>query len=612
MDKYEVLKDVFGHDSFREGQEEIIDALCSGRDVACIMPTGAGKSMCYQIPALMSRGVTIVISPLVSLMHDQVMSLVQSGVAAAYINSMLSVNQTRLAISRMREGRYKIIYAAPERLESESFLSACHELEISMVAVDEAHCVSHWGKDFRPSYRRIADFIKSLPSRPTVGAFTATATQKVRDDIVGLLALNAPLFVTTGFDRPNLNFSVLKPDDKDETLLRLINDRRDQSGIVYCSTRKNVENVCDFLNAEGVSAVRYHAGLSDVERRENQENFVYDRASVVVATNAFGMGIDKSNVSYVIHYNMPMSLEGYYQEAGRAGRDGSEADCILLYSPSDVRTARFLIENSEVNEELSEDERAALYEGDQLRLKMMTFYCTTGDCLRHFMLDYFGEKSPMHCGKCSNCSQAAQTDVTNDAKSVLFAVRGAENRSGRCFGIRMISNILRGVSDDRIERYGFDKLSEFGSMNSSSEKRIRSLMSELIAAGYLEQTADEYPVLRLTASSNDILESKTRFTTMEIDYRKRVSPKTAKTAYQSATNVDPALFNRLKELRKQLAKSISVPAYVIFTDAVLTNIAAQAPQTRQEFSKIKGVGVKRSEKYADIFIKEIKAYKSGT
>lgn len=402
-EKLSVLKEYFGHDSFREGQDRITDSLLGGRDVLGIMPTGAGKSICYQVPALMFDGITIVVSPLISLMKDQVSALVQSGVAAAYINSSLTHAQYLKVLQNTESGKYKIIYVAPERLCAPAFLEICHNLNISMVAVDEAHCVSQWGQDFRPSYLKIPDFIDALNSRPVVGAFTATATGAVRDDIKTLLRLVSPLVVTTGFDRPNLFFSVMQPKNKSIELMKLIKERKNESGIVYCSTRKAVEEVCELLQKNGFAATRYHAGLDENERRRNQDDFVYDRAAIMVATNAFGMGIDKSNVSFVVHYNMPKNMESYYQEARRAGRDGRNAGCILLYSSKDVRTNQFLINNSEPNPDLTEDEQEEVRRRDRERLKQITFYCTTHKCLRKFILEYFGDKGSERCEKCSNC-----------------------------------------------------------------------------------------------------------------------------------------------------------------------------------------------------------------
>ena len=404
MTKQDVLKQYFGYDTFRGGQEEIIDALLAGRDVLAVMPTGAGKSVCYQVPALLLPGITLVVSPLVSLMRDQVTQLVQMGVPAAYLNSSLTYRQYLLALDRAREGRYKIIYVAPERLDTEGFQSFVRSAQISMVAVDEAHCISQWGQDFRPAYLNIPDFVDRLPQRPVVGAFTATATSEVREDIQRLLELEAPLSITTGFDRDNLYLEVCRPSVKRVELLARVRERPGECGIVYCSTRKNVEEVCQFLQSSGISATRYHAGLEPEERQQNQEDFLFDRVQVMVATNAFGMGIDKSDVRFVIHYNMPLDLESYYQEAGRAGRDGQDADCILLYSAGDVRTGNFLIDNSEPAAGASPEEVETQILRQKDRLRQMTFYCHSRYCLRGEILKYFGQRTGREgCGACSVC-----------------------------------------------------------------------------------------------------------------------------------------------------------------------------------------------------------------
>ncbi len=403
MDKRQTLRRYFGHEDFRPGQEPLVDALLSGRDALGVMPTGAGKSMCYQVPALMLSGVTLVVSPLISLMADQVAALKAAGVPAAYLNSTLTPRQMDLALERAAQGAYKIIYVAPERLETPSFLRFAMNAPISLLAVDEAHCVSQWGQDFRPVYLRIADFVDHLPRRPAIGAFTATATARVREDVIRHLRLVNPVSVTTGFDRPNLFFEVLRPKKRDDALLQVLRGRENQSGVIYCATRKAVETVCDKLILRGFRAARYHAGLSDEERRKSQEDFQYDRIQVMVATNAFGMGIDKSNVRYVIHYNMPRSMEAYYQEAGRAGRDGEGADCILLYSGQDIFTARWMIEHAQPNEELSAAEQAHVRRLDMERLQRMIDYCTKDECLRGSILGYFGESAGENCGHCSFC-----------------------------------------------------------------------------------------------------------------------------------------------------------------------------------------------------------------
>ena len=417
MDKYETLRHYFGHEGFRPGQEEMIDGLLAGKDVLGIMPTGAGKSMCYQVPALMLPGITLVISPLISLMKDQVAALKEAGIPGAYINSSLTPGQVSLAMQRAAQGAYKIIYVAPERLETPSFLSFSQRAEISLLAVDEAHCVSQWGQDFRPNYLRIADFIDQLPRRPRVGAFTATATSRVRDDIIRLLRLRDPLTATTGFDRPNLYFEVCQPKSKYEALRTILRRNRFRSGIVYCNSRKNVEEVTEKLLQDGFSASRYHAGLSDEERRMNQEDFQYDRVSIMVATNAFGMGIDKSNVGFVIHFNMPRSMEAYYQEAGRAGRDGSPAECVLLYSGQDIMTGKWLIEHSEPNPDLTPEEQKQIRRQDLRRLNDMADFCTKAPCLRHGILSYFGQSAPAKCDACSRCNGGHYPEVNGMART---------------------------------------------------------------------------------------------------------------------------------------------------------------------------------------------------
>ncbi|MBQ9117347.1 MAG: RecQ family ATP-dependent DNA helicase, partial [Clostridia bacterium] len=439
VDKKTILKEYFGHSEFRQGQEAVVDAIMSGRDALCVMPTGAGKSVCYQVPALAFSGITLVISPLISLMKDQVNALTQNGIRAAYLNSSLTFSQYARVIDNIRRGTYKIIYVAPERLEVPDFIDACRYIKVDLLAVDEAHCISQWGQDFRPGYLRIADFVDSLGYRPVIAAFTATATAEVKDDIEYSLKLVDPFRITTGFDRPNLKFGVVRPKHKFPTLIEIIKKHRNEAGIVYCSTRKTVEEVAEGLTEIGFSAALYHAGLPDDVRKKNQEDFVYDRVNIMVATNAFGMGIDKSNVSYVVHYNMPKDVESYYQEAGRAGRDGSDAECILIYNAGDVHTNRFLIENSEPNPELTEDQQAVLRERDHERLKQMTFYSTTNACLRNFILNYFGEKSSNYCGNCSNClTQFIDVDITVEAQKILSCIK----RTGQRFGKKMICDIL--------------------------------------------------------------------------------------------------------------------------------------------------------------------------
>lgn len=595
-DKLSVLKEYFGHDSFREGQGRITDSLLGGRDVLGIMPTGAGKSICYQVPALMFDGITIVVSPLISLMKDQVSALVQSGVAAAYINSSLTHAQYLKVLQNIKSGKYKIIYVAPERLCAPAFLGICRNLNISMVAVDEAHCVSQWGQDFRPSYLKIPDFIDALNSRPVVGAFTATATGAVRDDIKTLLRLVSPLVVTTGFDRPNLFFSVMQPKNKSIELMKLIKERKNESGIVYCSTRKAVEEVCELLQKNGFAATRYHAGLDENERRRNQDDFVYDRATIMVATNAFGMGIDKSNVSFVIHYNMPKNMESYYQEAGRAGRDGRSADCILLYSAKDVRTNQFLINTSEPNPDLTEDEQEEVRRRDRERLKQMTFYCTTHKCLRKFILEYFGDKGPERCEKCSNClSNHENTDITVDAQKIMSCVA----RTGQRYGKKVICDVLRGSKNERLISAGLSRQSTYGIMADCPEKRLRDIIDHLCENGYMTAQGDEYPILKLAPKSRGVLTGQETLRMMlEIPQKKKAAA--AKDAPLSPA--DEKLLAALKDLRKSLAMRQSIPAYVVFTDATLIDMCRLKPKTQEEFMEVSGVGQAKSQRYGEVFL----------
>lgn len=595
-DKLSVLKEYFGHDSFREGQDRITDSLLGGRDVLGIMPTGAGKSICYQVPALMFDGITIVVSPLISLMKDQVSALVQSGVAAAYINSSLTHAQYLKVLQNTESGKYKIIYVAPERLCAPAFLGICRNLNISMVAVDEAHCVSQWGQDFRPSYLKIPDFIDALNSRPVVGAFTATATGAVRDDIKTLLRLVSPLVVTTGFDRPNLFFSVMQPKNKSIELMKLIKERKNESGIVYCSTRKAVEEVCELLQKNGFAATRYHAGLDENERRRNQDDFVYDRATIMVATNAFGMGIDKSNVSFVIHYNMPKNMESYYQEAGRAGRDGRSADCTLLYSAKDVRTNQFLINNSEPNPDLTEDEQEEVRRRDRERLKQMTFYCTTHKCLRKFILEYFGDKGPERCEKCSNClSNHENTDITVDAQKIMSCVA----RTGQRYGKKAICDVLRGSKNERLISAGLSRQSTYGIMADCPEKRLRDIIDHLCENGYMTAQGDEYPIFKLAPKSCGVLTGQETLRMMlEIPQKKKAA------AVKDALlpPADEKLLAALKDLRKSLAMRQSIPAYVVFTDATLVDMCRLKPKTQEEFMEVSGVGQAKSQRYGEVFL----------
>lgn len=600
MDKYDVLSKYFGYSSFRKGQEEMVDCLLSSRDALGIMPTGAGKSICYQVPAIMLGGITIVVSPLISLMKDQVNALVQQGVKAAYINRSLTDTQYDKVLKNTALGSYKIIYIAPERLDSVSFINLCRRIEISMVAVDESHCVSQWGQDFRPSYLNINKFISMLPNRPIIGAFTATATDEVKNDIINILQLNNPTVVTTGFDRPNLFFSVLRSAKKNDKLVELLRERKGKLGIIYCSTRKKVESVCDFLIEKGFSATRYHAGLSDKERVKNQDDFVYDRKLIMIATNAFGMGIDKSNVSFVIHYNMPKNIESYYQEAGRAGRDGQEADCILLYGAGDVQTCRYFIENTEPNPQLTPEQNEIFKQREEDRLKYMIFYCRTSDCLRNYMLRYFGDESEGNCGKCSNCLTKFETvDVTVEAQKILSCIIRTEQK----FGVTMIVDVLRSKTNDKIKYFGLDRQSTFGIMKDSKPTEIKYIIEKLEEQGYIISVGAGKPILRVTEMSYPVLKGKAK-----VNVKKTVRIKSKEKTVNEI--VDIPLFNILKQIRYEIASKKGVPAFLIFSDASLTDMCRKFPVTPEEFLAVNGVGNNKLKQYGDRFISAIAEYKS--
>jgi ATP-dependent DNA helicase RecQ len=606
--KREILKRVFGYDEFRDRQEDIINCILSGRDCFAVMPTGAGKSMCYQLPAIMMDGVCIVVSPLISLMKDQVTSLVQLGVRAAYINSSLSESQIQKALANARSGVYKIIYVAPERLETQKFLDFACSTEISMVSVDEAHCVSQWGQDFRSSYLRISSFISRLPNRPVVGAFTATATEAVQKDIVAQLALRNPLLVSTGFDRKNLRFLVARPKDKMKELEKFLSHRMDQSGIVYCSTRKTVDMVHEKLERMGFKSARYHAGLDDNERRKSQEDFLYDRVFVMAATNAFGMGIDKSNVSYVVHYNMPMNIEGYYQEAGRAGRDGSSADCMLFYGAGDIITSQYLIESGGGDYADSETERI-LKERDWQRLKSMIVYCHTHECLRAYILRYFNEKSAQSCMNCGSCLEdLEECDVTEDAIKVLSCVIKTHSR----FGAKIIIDTLRGAKSKRLIEKGMDKLSLFSS-SSMSEERLEDIVWHMIAKGYLASSDDQYQILRRGINFDKLLNMDEKVIVCFPRESGRKAPESRKIK-QSSTGgqADPALFEKLRRVRQRLAQIQGIPAFHVFPDSALVDMCLRLPSNEEEFLEVSGVGGIKCARYGRQFIEAIEKYRQGS
>ena len=601
-----MLQRIFGYSQFRPGQELLIDGILSGRDAFGIMPTGGGKSMCYQIPALLLPGISLVVSPLISLMRDQVMALKAAGVPAAYINSSLNFGQIQAVYRNMLAGKYKIIYVAPERLDSEDFGSLAEQLPISFVAVDEAHCISQWGQDFRPSYLRIVHFIAGLPRRPIVAAFTATATKQVQEDIKRILGLRNPVQTVTGFDRPNLCFTVLHPELKDRELKQLLGDRSGKSGIIYCATRKKVETVCQMLNELGYPATRYHAGLEEQERTANQEDFLFDRKTIMVATNAFGMGIDKSNVSFVIHYNMPKSLEAYYQEAGRAGRDGSQADCILLFSGTDVSTAHFLIQNSGENEDLDPVQQEIIRKQDLARLDAMVGYCKTKTCLRGYILEYFGQKHPEICGNCGNCNgNFREVDITKESQMILSCVKRMHDKLGYWVGVNLIASTLRGSKDKRVLELHLNELSTYGLLKNRTRSNLHAMIDHLEAEGYL-QADREHQTLQLTALASEVL-----YRGQKVVMKIESEPEEVAAAATSLEEQEAELFDVLKELRGKLAKEAGVPAYVVFSNATLTDMVKKRPRTKWEFKKVSGVGELKASWYSEAFLEKINHFLDG-
>lgn len=606
MDKYQVLKQYFGYDDFREGQAGLIDNILAGTDVLGIMPTGAGKSLCYQIPALMLPGITLVISPLISLMKDQVAALNQAGVMAAFLNSSLTQGQYFKALQFARNGKYKIIYVAPERLLTEAFLDFAMSADISFLAVDEAHCVSQWGQDFRPSYLKITEFVDKLPKRPIVGAFTATATVTVKADIEKLLELRDAYSITTGFDRKNLSFSVLHPRDKYLAVKDYVRKFPDESGIIYCLTRKYVEEVCEKLDAAGYSVTRYHAGLSDAERKQNQEDFIYDKKKIMVATNAFGMGIDKSNVRFVIHYNMPKNIESYYQEAGRAGRDGENSSCVLFYSGQDVITNQFFIDNNRENEELDYEALRIVQERDRDRLKKMTYYCHTNDCLREYILRYFGERSENYCGNCSNClTKFTEEDVTKAAKAIINCVESSRQR----FGITMILDTVHGSQAEKILRCRMDRNEYYNTLPDISMPRLRQIVNHLVLKEYLTVTNDEYPTVKLTEKSEDIRSGQdTVVMKFAVEERANKAEESAQKKRTSGQIKGGGFYEQLRSLRTQIARENKVPPYIIFTDKTLLEMSINLPVTKEEMLEISGVAEAKYKKYGERFIALIREY----
>lgn len=590
----EALKVLFGYEAFRPGQKEVIDNILSGRDVFAVMPTGAGKSVCYQIPAMLLPGITIVISPLISLMQDQVKALNEAGIPAAFINSSLSENMFYETVNRARQGVYKIIYVAPERLVTDSFLELAQNIRISMLTVDEAHCISQWGQDFRPSYMKIVEFVRLLDRRPVISAFTATATENVRDDIVCTLGLVNPYTLVTGFDRENLFFQVEKPKKKEQYILDYIAEHEGDSGIIYCATRKNVDNLYDLLKSRGISAAKYHAGMSAEERKRMQDAFVFDYISIVVATNAFGMGIDKSNVRFVIHYNMPQSMENYYQEAGRAGRDGLDSKCILLFSPQDIVINRFLLEHKEMSD-LDETDKQTIRERDSRRLQVMEKYCYTTECLRNYILKYFGENPDKPCGDCGNCLHEFETlDMTDEAKKIINCVYEANGRYGR----NIIIDTVSGAKTARLEEIGAAKYKSYGVLASSNKNLLRRLVEQLVLEGYL--TVGDYQVLKMGDISR--LKNTDARVLVKITDDDKLPERTAASnkkdkATDALTSVGYELFDRLRKLRLELAREENLPPYIIFSDKTLIDMAAKVPVSKSEMLNVSGVGENKFSKY---------------
>lgn len=601
MDKYQVLKETFGYTTFRQGQERLVDSTLSGRDVLGIMPTGAGKSICFQVPALLFPGITIVVSPLISLMKDQVSALNAAGIHAAYINSSLTEGQFRKAMEFARQGRYKIIYAAPELLMTESFLALAQEVPISMVAVDEAHCISQWGQDFRPSYLKIVDFIQQLPMRPVLAAYTATATKAVKEDILCILGLKNPDVLVTGYDRKNLYFAVEKPKNKTEALLEYLRRNSEKSGIIYCNTRKTVEEVHQELVQAGYPVVRYHAGLSEEEKKQNQEDFIYDAAPIMVATNAFGMGIDKSNVRFVIHYNMPKDIESYYQEAGRAGRDGEPGECILYYGGQDVKMNEFLIEQQVSNEELGREEQEVIRERNYERLRKMTFYCFTNECLRDYILRYFGEYGGNYCGNCRNClTEFQDVDVTEEAAGILNMTLS----SGQRYGIQAVIDAVHGSDSAKVRQFRLQENPYYGVLKDRTIVRLRQILNDLLVKEYLWLTPGDYPVLKLGEKGREFLQEKDSAQVFLKLPKEQEKAETKQKAQKKRSVEDvkyPELFEILRQYRYQMAQKAHIPPYIIFSDKTLREMSTYLPVNREEMLAINGVGNSKYEKYGKAF-----------
>ncbi|MDW0118182.1 DNA helicase RecQ [Sporosarcina thermotolerans] len=578
-----ILSSYFGYTSFRTGQENAINNVLEGKDTLCVMPTGGGKSVCYQVPALVMEGTVLVVSPLISLMKDQVDALHQIGIPAAYINSTLSTEEYFGTMEIAAEGGYRLLYVAPERFESQSFVQQINRMKIPMIAIDEAHCISQWGHDFRPSYRMMSRVIQSFEKRPVVLALTATATPAVRDDICEQLHIESDHTVMTGFERSNLTFSVIKGQDREKFVKDYVKKNEGEAGIIYAATRKAVDQVHAMLERTGVKVARYHAGLSDVFRQTEQDRFLMDEATVMVATNAFGMGIDKSNIRYVIHYQMPKNMESYYQEAGRAGRDGLDSECTLLFSSQDVITQRFLIDQSQDSQRIP---------AELEKLQSMIDYCHTESCLQKFIIAYFGESEIEDCGRCANCTDTRERfEVTVEVQKVLSCVI----RMGQRFGKTMIAQVLTGSRNKKVLEFGFDKLTTYGLMKERNAKDVSDFIEFIISENFLGVENGQFPIIYVTEQGKDVLTGKVKV------FRK------GSVETKQITKEDP-LFNQLRALRMKLAQEAGVPPFVVFSDKTLRDMAAKMPVTEEAFLEVNGVGAAKLERYGEVFMEEIKSY----
>ena len=605
MNAKEALKFYFGYDSYKPGQEEVVASVLRGKDVLAIMPTGAGKSVCYQVPAMLLPGITIVISPLISLMQDQVKALNDAGIHAGYVNSSLTESQIARVYERALAGAYKLLYVAPERLESYEFIDFTERVDISMVTVDEAHCISQWGQDFRPSYLKIVDFIERLHNRPVVSAFTATATEEVKNDISCVLKLQAPHLVVTGFDRENLYFDVETVRRKSDYVVDYIRKHPEDSGILYCATRKNVDMLYELLLKEGVDVTRYHAGMRSEERKENQEDFIFDRRPVIVATNAFGMGIDKSDVRFVIHYNMPQSMENYYQEAGRAGRDGEPSQCILLFSAQDIMINRFLLDHKDFSD-IPEEDAELIRQRDAKRLQIMEGYAKTTGCLRNYILEYFGERRDKPCENCGNCHREFTVlDMTEAAKQVINCVYETKGR----YGLNVILGTLMGANRARLKELGTTGYQTYGALKGRAESELRLLISQLLAEGYLNQTADKYSVIRM-GNIAALKDPNTRILvriSKVIESEHRIREQSRKST-DVLTKAGYELFDSLRKLRLAIAREEGLPPYIVFNDKTLIDMSAKAPRDRAAMLNVTGVGVAKFDKYGERFLEAIASF----